>query len=239
MRKVILQSVFVGVLVLFSACALVGGKKEQKVAGPVVEKAISPDGKTKIETTMFNEMKNGPQTYINASTGKKKLTTNYKDDVKHGEEIKYYETGKKYRVRPFVEGKFTGVEKRYSRTGKLIAETEYQNGMAGVGLKEYFSNGNLVTKYPTFKVAATASSTGANFVFTLSDSKAVAQFFVADLVDGKFLPNSKEIKPAVARGGIARTRINGLKKGQTVTVICKHVTKNRALHITTKKVTIR
>ena len=54
--------------------------------------------------------------------------TNYKDGVRHGNEIEYDESGRKTYEEPYRNGKSHGVKKYYDEKGRIRTKQKYEDG---------------------------------------------------------------------------------------------------------------
>ena len=84
--------------------------------------------------------------YADGKTIHSKLTVNH--GRKHGPSLKYYANKQVFEHSSFEDGKKHGLTRKYYKNGKLQAEFEYEHGSVIPGLKEYNSDGSLVTSYP-------------------------------------------------------------------------------------------
>jgi hypothetical protein len=139
-------------------------------------------------------------------------------NIRHGVQKRYYKHGSLYSEIPYLAGKRNGVAytyypvagkaepviwkeqpyvndilegicKRYHRDGRLQAEYEYKNGMPATGLKEYYQSGNPV-KLPD--LILNKARTLENYYVTarLSDGSKNVDYFIGDLIEGKYLPEN-------------------------------------------------
>jgi hypothetical protein len=118
-------------------------------------------------------------------------TLDYKNNIKQGDEIWYYKSGKPYRVTPYIQGRSNGIQKLYYENGKLMAEVPFKNGNPGVGLKEYNQDGSLVKDYPRLIIQQKDYIDKANKVIItvkLSRPESNLKLFRGSLVEGKYLP---------------------------------------------------
>ena len=110
---------------------------------PIVQKEQVRNGYT--TTTYLNGLKNGA--YKQFFKGKLFVSGNYIDDKKDGA-FKFYDfqTGKVYRIEPYVKGKKEGLLKSYLKTGQLYEEINYKEGKKDGVSKLYFRNGKVQEK---------------------------------------------------------------------------------------------
>ena len=165
--------------------------------------------------------------------------------IKHGIQKRYYLYGSLYSEIPYVRGKREGMAKtyypaaksespaiwkeqpyknnalngicrRYHRNGKLQAEYEYKDGLPAIGLKEYTTSGKPV-KLPVLTLSK--SNTGVYHYVTarLSDNEKDVDYFVGDLVEGKYFP--KRLKGLQVKNGIGEIVLPLDTKKVTITAV--------------------
>jgi len=163
--------------------------------------------------------------------------------IKHGIQKRYYLHGSLYSEIPYVHGKREGIAKtyypsalgeqpavwkeqpfinnalngtcrRYHRDGELQAEYEYKDGLPATGLKEYYPSGKSV-KLPS--LILTKSNAGVYYYVTarLSENKKDVDYYVGDLVEGKFLP--PRLKTLQVKNGIGEILLPLDTKKVTIT----------------------
>jgi antitoxin component YwqK of YwqJK toxin-antitoxin module len=167
------------------------------------------DGNLLSEVNYVNNTREGIATNYYALTGKVNSTIVYKKGIKEGDEIWYYESGKPFRVTPYIQAKIDGIQKCYFEDGKIRSEVPYKAGFPGVGLKEYKKDGTLITDYPKLLITQKDYLERANKIILtiqLSDSYAQVKFYEGPLDDGKYL--SDKLFLIATQAGIAQVDFN-------------------------------
>jgi antitoxin component YwqK of YwqJK toxin-antitoxin module len=153
-------------------------------------KSYDRQGRLLSEVNYVDNVRQGIARNYYAVSGKVNSSLVYKDGIKEGDEIWYYESGQAYRVTPYVQGVINGIQKFYSEKGQILAEVPYKNGFPGTGLKEYKKDGTLITNYPKLIIEQKDHMANANKVIlniSLSDSYVSVKFYRGSLVDGRYL----------------------------------------------------
>jgi len=122
----------------------------------------------------------------------------YKNGQMEGTGYTYYQSknGEKPKVwkeQVFVDGKLTGLCKRYHENGKIQAEYEYKEGNLGIGMKEFTKEG-IEIQQP--ELVVNSFNSGGQIVIKASLSKPAnnVEYFAGSLIDGKFLnPKAKTL----------------------------------------------
>lgn len=136
---------------------------------------------------------NGPAVSYYPS-GQLKQKMFYKDGKKEGASLWYYSTGEKYRETPYKEGKIDGIRNSYYKDGKIMAEAPYLENLPGIGLKEYNKKGELLKDNTKIIIEEENRLFADNkFIlhFRLSDTKPGTNFYLGELVQGKFIAPSQ------------------------------------------------
>lgn len=145
----------------------------------------------------------------------------YKNGNRNGIALTYYPGTKDakpivWKEQPYINNKLEGICRRYHQNGKLQAEYEYKNGLPATGLKEYYQSGNPV-KFPdlTLKYVRTAD----NYFITakLTNGSKKVDFFIGDLVEGKYLP--KTLKGLQVVNGVGEILVPLSAKEVTITAL--------------------
>ncbi|MBN1145546.1 MAG: toxin-antitoxin system YwqK family antitoxin [Bacteroidales bacterium] len=153
-------------------------------------KSYNREGLLLSQVNYVDNVKEGMATNFYPETGKINSTLNYKNGIKEGEEIWYWENGNPCRVTPYVKGVIEGIRKYYYEDGKLMAETPYKNGYPGTGLKEYKNDGTPITNQVKLVITQKDYLADANKVILnieLSDPNLKVDFYRGSLTDGKYL----------------------------------------------------
>ena len=174
-------------------------------------------------------------------------------NIKHGTQKRYYRHGSLYSEIPYVAGKrdglaityypvtvdaksivwkeqaykddnLEGICKRYHRNGELQAEYEYKNGLPAVGLQEYYQSGNPV-KLPELVLNKTRTLEIFYITARLSDSSKNVDYFIGDLVEGKYLPAN--LKGLQVVNGVGEILVSLTTKQVTITAVKFTKYKNR------------
>ncbi len=138
-----------------------------------------------------------------------------------------------WKEQPYVGDKLEGICKRYHRDGKLQAEYGYMNGMPSIGLKEYYQSGKQV-KHPDLILNKTKTKERYYITAHLSDGSKDVDYFMGDLVEGKYLPeNLKGLQVVNGKGEILVSL--DTKK---VTITAVKFTKYKNRYIISKSITL-
>ena len=165
--------------------------------------------------------------------------------MKHGIQKRFYSNGSLYSAIPYNHGlkvgtaytyylaaegvkpsvwkeqfykknKLDGICKRYHENGMLQAEYEYKEGNPGLGIKEFTKSGKAI-KQPTLIVSANRTATGYYVNASLSKKTTNVDYFIGDLVEGKYL--SKGLKGLQVKNGLGEVIVAASKKKVTVTAV--------------------
>ena len=137
-----------------------------------------------------------------------------------------------WKEQPYVDDKLEGICKRYHRDGKLQAEYEYKNGLPAVGLKEYYQSGNPVN-LPDLILNKTKTLENYYVTARLSDGSKNVDYFIGDLIDGKYLPGN--LKGLQVVNGVGEILVPLTSKQVTITAVEFTDYQNR--HIISKSIT--
>jgi hypothetical protein len=166
-------------------------------------------GRLLSEVNYVDNIMEGTATNYYVKTGKINSTLEYKHGIKEGNETWYYESGKVYRLSPYINGKIEGIQKLYYESGQLMAEVPYKNGFAGKGLREFKSDGSLITEYPKLIIRREDHMKDANKILILvslsSDAKQL-KFYKGSLLEGVYL--HKDLLQLASQGGSTRFDYN-------------------------------
>jgi hypothetical protein len=177
-----------------------------------IMKTFTPDGYLQSVYNYKEGRREGPAvSYYNNGNLKSKMA--YNNNQREGLMKMYYRTGELYREIPYIKGKVEGIRKTYYKNGSIMAEAPYKNSFPGLGLKEYKSNGSLDkanVKINVHSIDRLAMENIYLLKLSLSDKRSGTQFFVGDLLDGKYL--YQNLWPIEPENGVATYRIN-LPKG--------------------------
>ncbi|WP_347841463.1 hypothetical protein [uncultured Draconibacterium sp.] len=165
--------------------------------------------------------------------------------IKHGIQKRFYLHGSVYSTIPYVAGKKQGITytyykaalgdkpqvwkeqpyendelngtcKRYHRNGTLQAEYEYKNGLRAVGLNEFWESGNAI-KQPELVLTRNRVATGYYISARLSDESDKVDFFIGDLVEGRYMPEN--LKALQVRNGIGEIVVEQTSGTLTITAV--------------------
>jgi len=164
-------------------------------------------------------------------------------NIQHGIQKRYYLHGSIYSEIPYVQGKREGIAKtyypaakdakpavwkeqpyennelngicrRYHRNGALQAEYEYKNGLPAVGLKEYTISGKPV-KLPGLILSKNDAGVYYYVTARLSNNEKNVDYYIGDLVDGKYLPEN--LKGLQVKNGVGEILLPLNTKKVTIT----------------------
>ncbi len=138
-----------------------------------------------------------------------------------------------WKEQPYINDKLEGICKRYHRDGKLQAEYEYKKGLPAVGLKEYYQSGNPVN-LPELILSKTKTLEYFYVTARLSDGTQNVDYFIGDLMEGKFLPEN--LKGLQVVNGVGEILVPLTTKQVTITAVEFTSYKNR--YIVSKSITL-
>ncbi len=175
--------------------------------------------------------------------------------IKHGIQKRFYRSGSLYSAIPYTNGKrqgtaytyylaaegvkpavwkeqnytnnvLNGICKRYHENGTLQAEYDYKNGNPGTGLKEFSQSGKPV-KQPALIVSANRTASGYYVSARLSNSHKNVDYFIGNLVEGKYLP--KGLKGLQVKNGLGEVMVGTSEKSVTITAVFTTRYRNKCL----------
>ncbi|WP_319267581.1 hypothetical protein [uncultured Draconibacterium sp.] len=136
-----------------------------------------------------------------------------------------------WKEQPYEDDELNGICKRYHRDGTLQAEYEYKKGLRAVGLKEYTEAGKEIEQ-PQLKVAKQRVASGYFIEASLSDDYDNVDYFIGELVEGKYLP--KNIKGLQTRKGVGEIVVS--QTSGTVTITAEYSTRYRNRGVVSKSI---
>lgn len=149
-----ITAVLVGALALLSACVLPIEKKEgkseesKKRDSVRVETANHPNGKLKAEVPYAGKKKHGLAKTFDKD-GNIMLELPYVFGKREGQSKKYYEGGKQvYQTTEYKNDLLHGMQVKYRENGDLMSEARFENDFSCAGLKEYYTDKTLKKEYP-------------------------------------------------------------------------------------------
>lgn len=175
--------------------------------------------------------------------------------IKHGVQKRYYRSGSLYSEIPYTNGKregtaytyylaaegvkpavwkeqnytnnlLNGICKRYHENGTLQAEYEYKNGNPGTGLKEFSQSGKPINQ-PTLIVSANRTANGYYISARLSNDLKNVDYFIGNLVEGKYLPQG--LKGLQVKNGLGEIMFDASEKSVTITAMFATRYRNKCL----------
>lgn len=175
--------------------------------------------------------------------------------IKHGIQKRYYRSGSLYSEIPYKNGKrvgtaytyylaaegvkpvvwkeqnytnnvLNGICKRYHENGTLQAEYEYKNGNPGTGLKEFSQSGKPINQ-PTLIVSANRTASGYYISARLSNDLKNVDYFIGNLIEGKYLPNG--LKGLQVKNGLGEIMLDSSEKSVTITAVFATRYRNKCL----------
>jgi len=233
-----MKKLFYSVLIFFAAissCSESGsesGGRRSQTRGNVVREYYST-GVLKTETTVKDSLRHGPTRHYDMNgnllsevnyvenvkegtvtnyyvpSGKPSSTFEYKQGIKQGDELWLYETGEKYRVTPYVDGKINGVQRYYFQSGALMAEVPYRENRVGKGLIELKEDGTPVSTHPRIVIVFEDHLRSANSVIlrlSMSNNSRNVQFYRGELEDGIYIHDG--LREMAVQEGTAQMSFN-------------------------------
>ncbi|WP_319481235.1 hypothetical protein [uncultured Draconibacterium sp.] len=182
--------------------------------------------------------------------------------IKHGTQKRYYLHGSLYSAIPYIAGKKQGVAytyyqasldsepqiwkeqsyeenelhgicKRYHRNGTLQAEYEYKNGLRAVGLKEYTESGKEIEE-PKLLLTKHRVATGYLIEARLSDDYDNVDYFIGELIEGKYLP--QKMKGLQTRNDVGEIIVS--QTSGSVTITAEYSTRYRNRGVVSKTINL-
>jgi hypothetical protein len=159
-----------------------------------VHKYYYPDGTLYLEGTFKDSIPHGgfKQYFKN---GKLFEEAFYVHGLQHGLTRRYYEDGKLSMEIPYDSGRIHGVRKKYRKDGGLAYEVPFHYDRPCIGLKEYFTSGNLVNNYPKLIIEEDNHVWDENrysLKIRLSKEGEKVKFYRGTLTDGKYIGTHAE-----------------------------------------------
>jgi hypothetical protein len=175
--------------------------------------------------------------------------------IKHGIQKRYNRNGSLYSTIPYLRGmredtaytyymaaegvdpkvwkeqvykndKLNGICKRYHENGVLQAEYEYKNGLPAIGLKEYSTSGKELDQ-PTLTVTTNKVLSGIYVSAKLSKQMSNVDFYLGDLVEGKYLPEG--LKGLQIKNGLGEVIVDEGTESVTISAIYSTRYRNRGI----------
>lgn len=139
---------------LLTACFLPTEKKEGKVEETKkrdsvrIETAKHSNGKLKAEVPYAGKKKHGLAKTFDKD-GNIMLELPYVFGKREGQSKKYYEGGKQvYQTTEYKNDLLHGMQVKYRENGDLMSEARFDNDFSCAGLKEYYTDKTLKKEYP-------------------------------------------------------------------------------------------
>ncbi len=153
MNKVI-SAVFVSAIAMLSACVLPLEKKEgkseeaKKRDSVRVETAKHSNGKIKAEIPYAGKKKHCLAKTFDKD-GNIMLELPYVFGKREGQSKKYYEGGKQlYQTTEYKNDLLHGMQVKYRENGDVMSEARFENDFSCLGLKEFYTDKTLKKEYP-------------------------------------------------------------------------------------------
>lgn len=155
----------------------------------------------------------------------------YTNDKRTGTAYTYYPASPEFKPSVWKEQNYennllNGICKRYHNDGTLQSEYEYKNGDPAIGMKEYSKSGKLL-KQPTLIVSANRTASGYYVSARLSNDLQEVDYFIGNLVEGKYLP--KGLKGLQVKNGMGEVMVATSKKSITITAVFSTRYRNKCL----------
>lgn len=177
-------------------------KKEEKVElDPKAKrnglvKSHWPNGRLRAEIYYKNDIKHGlAKSY--SKSGYLLQEVPYENGVQHGTAKMYYEDGSIRRTTDYKEGLKDGWRKSYWQSGRVSSQISYKDNLPANDLKEFMKSGKEKSSSPKLEVRGIdrISLTGEYIVRVFfSNNNKRAEFFVGELVDGKYF-DDRQLRP--------------------------------------------
>ncbi len=166
---------------------------------------------------------------------------NYKEGKKSGMAYTYYPEykgaePKVWKEQPYVNGKLSGICKRYHKNGKIQAEYEYYEGFPAVGLKEWKDSGDPVT-LPRLNVSKEVINHQTYLKASMSNNAKNVKFYEGTLLNGKYV--TKNIVPLLTKSGVGELTIPHTSNKKNVTIIAVLSTRYRNTYYVAKTVNLK
>jgi hypothetical protein len=177
--------------IFVNAFALISCNKDKNSSTETadnVQKYYYPSGELYMEIEVMNDSIPHGLSKEYFKTGQLFQEIQYSEGLKHGLSKRYYEDGKLSLEVVYEHGKKHGVEKKYRKDGKLAYEAPYYLNQPMVGLKEYYTNGQLIDHYAELVLEEVKGENGSALIASLSRPLRV-EFFVCELTSEGYLPS--------------------------------------------------
>lgn len=184
-------------------------------------KTYDDSGNLQSEINYRDGIKHGKSLLYHEGGDQVMLEMTYFDGKRSGIARKYYESGKIYAETPYENDEVNGIVKLFYRNGHLKAEIPYHQSKEGLGLKEYYTSGELKTDMPDIKVRLQKFKGQSVYYFSIEDCTE-ANFFIGSLLNNQYLIEDLpfvEILPK--RNGEALYGFPKSAEGEIVNVICR------------------
>jgi antitoxin component YwqK of YwqJK toxin-antitoxin module len=111
-----------------------------------------PSGKIKSEARYKNGKKNGMARSYDKN-GALSLELPYVDDKREGQSKRYYEGGKVlYQTTEYKNDLLHGIQVKYREDGSVMSEARYEKDFPCLGIREYYTDKTLKREYPQIMV---------------------------------------------------------------------------------------
>lgn len=224
--------VFLGgaLIILVFSLGRSGSVAEPEMAPSITEKhgpVKNFDGKGNLKTIVMYD--HGVKQGISSTfyeNGQVMLEMPYQEGLREGESRKYYKDGSLYAVTPYTNDEVNGTRVTYFRNGRLKAEIPYYRSLNGLGLKEYFVNGEA-KELPKIAVA----QRGGIWYFSIPDCNK-ATFYTGALLNNRFLaPDADLVKPLPS--SLEGAYLSSTEVGSgSVNVLCRCTTRSGNPYLT-------
>ena len=249
--KAIILNLSIFTLIVTSSCFNQSEKKNSASKNEVsvndtteILKAPFKNNRNKVEYEVSvkkgTKIKHGIQTrfYDHGSVYSK---INYKNGKKNGMAYTYYPEYKDaepkvWKEQPYIEGKLSGICKRYHKNGKLQAEYEYYEGFPAIGLKEWKETGDPIN-LPTLKVNKEVINHQTYLSASMSNNAKNVKYYEGTLLNGKYV--TKNIIPLLTKDGVGELTIPHTSNKKNVTIIAMLSTRYRNTYYVAQTVNLK
>ncbi len=126
--------------------------KEDSKDGTKVIKTTYSNGKPKAEVSYKDGKKNGLSKSFDKE-GKISLELPYINNKREGKSKKYYEGGQQlYQTTEYKDDLMNGMQIKYRENGDVLSEAQYEKNFPCLNLKEYYKDNTLKKEYPKIVV---------------------------------------------------------------------------------------
>jgi hypothetical protein len=138
-----------------------------------------------------------------------------------------------WKAQPYINDTLNGICRRYHKDETLQAEYEYKYGFPAIGLKEFNESGKP-TNLPELIFSKNKVGEGYYISARLSNNSKNVNYFIGNLIDGKYLPDG--LRGLQVREGVGEIIIPAGTKSITITAV--YITRYQNKYIVSKTIAL-